>query len=475
MVRIPVAALALAALACGAPGLNLKYYQSLNERVERDDFDGARKKLKESKDLYGEKSRLVWHMDHAMIEHLAGDPAASNRQIDAAERTIEELYAKSLTREAVSFLTSDAVLNYQGEDFERVFLNVLGALNYAMLGQPDEAIVEAKRADLKLTERARTHKESPYAEDAFVRYLMGLVYEGGGETNDAWISYARAVATYEKQAKPFGVGVPQGLVRRAAAVAARLSFREELEALRTRYPDLVPADAAAVPPEAGTGRLVVVEMAGMVPAKVENRIELTLAAGLPFLTAQQVESKEESDVSSALTVARSVAGTHNIVIAFPTMKARPPASTPMRVHVDGAIEPGVGSAAAAETVHSLGAIAPKVLEERMGVIWGRTVARAVVKFLLAYAASKAGEAAGGKDYGWLVGFLAGAATSAALGASEHADTRQWGTLPYEVRLVVLDLPPGAHRVSVTSGGWQKDLGEVAVKPGGTAWRVVRTR
>lgn len=470
--RAPVVLVLFFALACGAPGLNLRYYRSLNDQLVQGDFQGARKRIDTSKDLYGEKSRLLWHMDQAMLAHLAGDLEASNRAIDAAERTIEDLYTRSLTREAASFLTSDAALPYAGEDFERVFLNALGALNYAILGEPDEAIVEAKRADLKLQERARTHKDSPYVDDPFIRYLMGLVYEDGGDTNDAFVSYARAIAAYEKQQQAFGVRVPRALVRRAAAAASRLGFAEEVESLRARYGNLVPADPRGQP---DAGRFVLVELAGTVPMKVENRIELTLAAGLPFLTAQQVTSKEESDVASALSVARSIAGTHNIVIAFPTMVAKPPATSPAEVVLPGAGASGGEAGTTAETVQNLGAIAPKVLEERMGVIWGRTVARAVVKFLLAYAARKTGEAAGGKDYGWLVGILAGAATSAALGASEHADTRQWGTLPSEVRMAVLDLPPGVHRVEVVSEGRRLAAQDVDIRPGRTTWRVLRTR
>ena len=468
--RSVLALLAVLAVACGAPGLNIQYYRSLNTAIEAGDFQGARKKLVASKELYGEKSRLIWHMDNAMIAHLEGDVDKSNRAVQAAEKTIEELYAKSLTREASSFLTSDASLPYEGEDYEKVFLNVLGALNYALAGNRDEAVVEAKRADLKLQERARRYKDSPYSEDAFVRYLMGLIYEDGGEINDAWISYARAIAVYEKQQGVFGVRVPAALVQRAARAAKQLGFFEELQSLRDRYGELV--DRALS--DRGGGRLVLVEMAGMVPFKVEQRIEMTLASGIPFVTAQEVTSKEESDVSSALSVARSLPGATNIVIAFPTMQANPPVTPPARISVRAGSDPSVAYSTVCEVVHNLGAIAPLTLKERMGAIWGRTVARAVVKFLLAYAAQKAGEAAGGKDYGWLVGALAGAVTTAALSASEHADTRQWGTLPYEVRMAVLDLPEGVHEVELTSGGQQWKIPDIKVTPGRATWRVLRT-
>lgn len=468
------------ATACGAPGVSVRHYADLNRAIEAGNHDAALARLHKSRELYGEKSAVLYLMDTAMIETLAGRPADANAHIQAAEDLIESLYTKSVTREAASFLTSDASLPYEGEDFEKVFLNVLAALNHARMGEPDEAAVEARRADVKLAEMARTRgRDTAYGEDAFVRFLMGLMYEDAGEANDAWVSYARAIQAY--QAQRFGVPVPRALARRAAIVAASLGFHDEVASLRESFPGAVPDDPLEW---AGMGRVVVVEFAGEVPAKAERRIEVTVGQGMVFLQTMDVTSREEQQVSSAISVAKSVAGTANVAIAYPVMVGRPPASHPVEVTVagpEGEVRSeagglgvgGWGASIVAEPVQNLAAIAPVCLEERMGRIWARTVARAVVKFLLAYAAQKAGEAAGGKKYGWLTGFLAGATTSAALQASEHADTRSWGTLPAEVRLAVIEVPPGEHEVRVT--GARAAPGRVLVEAGRSAWWIVRTR
>ncbi len=456
------------ATACGAPGISVRHYQDLNRTIEAGQYDAALARLHKSRELYGEKSQVLYLMDAAMIETLAGRPEDANAHIQAAQDLIESLYTKSLTREAASFLTSDASLPYEGEDFEKVFLNVLAALNYARMGQPDEAAVEARRADVRWAEIARTRgQDTAYGEDAFVRFLMGLMYEDAGEANDAWVSYARAIRTYRAQEGRFGVPVPGSLVRRAAVVAASLGFREEVASLRESFPGVVPHHPIE---RAGIGRIVVVEFAGEVPAKVERRIEVTVGQGLVFLQTMDVTSREEQQVSSAISAAKSVAGTANVAIAYPVMVGRPPASAPLPVWVAG---PQGEARVVTEPAHNLAAIAPVCLEERMGRIWARTVARAVVKFLLAYAAGKAGEAAGGEKYGWLTGFLAGATTGALLQASEHADTRQWGTLPAEVRLAVIEVPPGEHEVRV--GGARASFGRVRVEEGRSAWWIARTR
>lgn len=456
------------AAACGAPGVSVRHYQDLNSAIVAGQYDAALTRLHKSRKMYGGKSSVLYLMDTAMIETLAGRLADANAHIQGAEDLIESLYTKSLTREAASFLTSDASLPYEGEDFEKVFLNVLAALNYARMGEPDEAAVEARKADVKLAEMARTRgKGTAYGEDPFVRFLMGLMYEDAGEPNDAWVSYARAIRTYQAQEQRFGVPVPRSLVRRAAVVAHSLGFHDEVASLRELFPGAVPDEPGNV---AKMGRVVVVEFAGEVPAKAERRIEVTLGQGLIFLQTMDVTSQEEQQVSSALSVAKSIAGTANVAIAYPVFVGRAPVSAPVQVSVVG---PKREVMAGAEVVHNLAAIAPVCLEERMGRIWARTVARAVVKFLLAYAAAKAGEAAGGEKYGWLTGFLAGATTSAILLASERADTRSWGTLPAEVRLSVIEVPPGEYEVRVSGARVAPE--RVVVEARQSVWRLVRTR
>jgi hypothetical protein len=469
LTRIALAASILVPTAgCPGPGLNFQYYSSLHDTVASGDVKSALAKVEKSKDLYGKKSELLWQMDHAMLTHLDGRFEDSNGHIAAAEKILEDLYTRSVSKEAASFLTSDASLPYPGEDFEKVFLNVLGALNYSALGLRDEAVVEAKRADLKLNEIARVHPDASYREDPFVRLLMGLVYEDAGELNDAWISYAKALQVYERQSESFGVTIPSLLLDRAALSATRLGFQEELGGLKQKYTDrIVPR-----PIPEGLGRVVLVQLAGVVPLKVEERVEITLGNGLAFVQAMEVSSKDESDVSSALTVAKTVAAEENIVFAFPKMKARMPSEPELDVWVDAPVQ----ARAASELVLNLGMIAPKSLDERMGRIWAKLVARVVVRWLLAYAAGKAGEAAGGKDYGALTGLLARVTVGAALGAFEHADTRSWGTLPLQVRLAVLEVPPGTYDVSAGRGTTAlMQWSGVQVEKGRSTFLVARTR
>ena len=84
---------------------------------------------------------------------------------------------------------------------------------------------------------------------------------------------------------------------------------------------------------------------------------------------------------------------------------------------------------------NLDIIARATLEDRSGNIFARTVARALVKLAATKEAEKKSE--------WL-GFLVNMFTA----ATEKADTRSWVTLPREVRIGRIALPPGEHEIRI---------------------------
>jgi hypothetical protein len=59
-------------------------------------------------------------------------------------------------------------------------------------------------------------------------------------------------------------------------------------------------------------------------------------------------------------------------------------------------------------------------------------------------------------------------------ATENADIRAASLLPDRVEAIILDLPPGAHSLSLQSGGVVAELGDVQVEPGVLTLVPVRT-
>lgn len=157
-----------------------------------------------------------------MLLHLDSQYSPSNLAFESAKQLAEKLFTKSLSKELSTLLVSDNLRPYYGEDFERALLHVFSALNYHLMGDATGALVEARQVDFLLTKLQTDHgHKNIYTEDAFVRYLMGLLYENQGEINDAYISYWKSLEAYGSYKKklrclPPAVSGPKRPARRAA-------------------------------------------------------------------------------------------------------------------------------------------------------------------------------------------------------------------------------------------------------------------
>ena len=411
-------------------------YEKLAARLGRRDFEGLARLVGESEKDYGKQSRLLYHFDHAMALHLKGDWSASNQDVAAAGELIDELYTKSLSGEALAFLSNDMALPYAGENFQRVGIHVLGLLNYALLGLKDEALVEAKKAEqrLKQTQDAVGGGKVAYSEDALARYLSALLYEeaGGQERWDAYLDYKHSLRALEAYHRDYGQPLPRRIGVDLQRLAKGLGEAGEAKEWEQRFG---PFEGATLKETASSRcEVVVLLFEGLAPAKVSEGVQLPIVlkdGTRQFFTA-----------------------------AFPAYRRRDEEPASAWVLVGEQREE-------LEVFQDWAAIAVRDLKDRVGLLTLKAIARATAKFQAARAiqqeARKAGQGAE------LLAFLG---TNLYSLASEQADTRSWRTLPARVQLARLDLPPGRHRVSLElrQGGAQEmaDLGELDLKAGDKA-------
>jgi uncharacterized protein len=109
-----------------------------------------------------------------------------------------------------------------------------------------------------------------------------------------------------------------------------------------------------------------------------------------------------------------------------------------------------------EVVHNVTALADKALAERMAGITVKALARAATKFSLAEGAMRGAQHAAGKDAGPWVGLLVGLLAKGLAVASEEADKRSWQTLPDEIHLARVWVPPGRYQVQNRVAGELND-------------------
>jgi hypothetical protein len=171
-------------------------YQSSTEKARNAFFEGhfadAAKDL-ESKANEDGKDQLLYLFDKGMALQLAGDYKPSEKDWIAADRMSDVKDYVSLSTEAATLLTNDSIKQYKGEDFEKVIVNAFLAIDYALEGNFEDALVECRRVNNKLT-RYKIEAKRNYEQNPFARYLSGLIWESTGHPEDAYIDFK---STYE--------------------------------------------------------------------------------------------------------------------------------------------------------------------------------------------------------------------------------------------------------------------------------------
>lgn len=428
------AALSLFLMSCAS---STEFYRDVEGYVAQGKYVQAIEGVRKNESAYGDKSTVLYNLDLGLLYHYAGESDSSTRHFFAAEKEIEDLYTKSVSLAALSFVLNDNILPYEGEDFEKVLINIFLALNYAEQGLADDALVEARKVDLKLREYARQYEgKNKYQEDAFIRYIAGALYESSGELNDAFISYRKAYETYQSYSKEYGTPAPPFLLDDLVRAATLLSFTEE----KDMYQKL--GGRVFTRSDREKGSVLVIAYAGKGPIKEEQRATVTIP-----------------DSSGTL---------HTFQIALPKFRPRHRGNRSYNVSIALSNDTVNSRTVVAEDIT---AIAGKTLEDRLGLIYLKSGGRAVLKFL---AAEKA-KAELKKDSDSKVRNILGSiAIDLFVGATEQADTRTWRTLPGEIQLARIHLAPGKHTISIRSsdGGYELREEVVAIRAGKTSFVIV---
>ncbi len=445
------------------------YYGELNTLVGQGDYlDAATLVEKSKQDIYGEKNALLYYLDNGMLLQLAGKYAESNESFERAKQLWLDYFTKSITTEASTFLISDNTRPYYGEDFERAMISVLEALNYVMLGQPNDALVEARQVDHFLqTLRVNYGYKNIYKEDAFARYLTGMLFENQGQVNDAYISYRQALDAYSDGLKTYGVPVPRALVGDALRTARELGFADAVQEITKTWGDAPEPEAAA-----NSGELVVLDYAGFVAEKIEHFIDLSFGYAWDYVGSLSPRRDEQEQTEQAGAIARSILSSDQVRLAFPKYVRDPTRVASLRLQ-DDTVGPEVSSA----VVDNVSAIAEQSLDDRIARIRARTIARAAIKFALAYNISRRVEKESGNP---LLGWVTKKALAVGSAALEHADTRSWRSLPDEILMSRMRLSPGVHSITLRCYDrngtviHQETIRNVTIRPGKKTFVIVRT-
>jgi hypothetical protein len=102
-------------------------YSNTERYLHYHDFKQAIAQIENAKKngKYKKKDRVLYWLDLGMLQSYNQQFDLSNKLLTNAENAIEELYTKSIRKEAGSLLLNDNIKDYAGEDYENIILMFL--------------------------------------------------------------------------------------------------------------------------------------------------------------------------------------------------------------------------------------------------------------------------------------------------------------------------------------------------------------
>lgn len=357
---------------------------------------------------------LLYLLDKAMLQRMAGQYKASNASFEQAKVLMDKLEATSITEQIGALTINDSAMSYEGEDYEQIAVHIYAALNYIELGLWDEARVEALQIDERI-KRLKEKHDGKAINDPFGRYLTGLIFEQGGEYSDAMIAYRDAYQTYQKYKLATPLFLQQDLLR----LTKYLGLDQEHKTYMTQFSLKA---YGAVRQLEKQGEVVLLIHHSLAPIKRAHELLVYSATGVPLRISMPVYQSRPNYIDQA----RLIVGDKSVQTVM---------------------------------VDSFDKLARLSLATHRAAITARLIARALIKKQAALHAKKKG--------GSLAGFLVDVAGM----VTETADTRSWLTLPKHILFARLPLSAGTYPASLELMGANGhivqvvDLGNIKVSKG----------
>ena len=270
-------AIAASGCAINPAGKDRNTSAQLNEALRASNYTGAQKTIADAYD--DKKNRSLMLMEGGLVDYLSKDHQQSIHRLNEAEVLTDEAETKRVSEYLKSIMAGPTSLSYGGALFERAYIHYYKAMNFLALANNhtgndredalEGARIEARKIDRLLNsiqdqeptyDEAKEGKESTfkqmtlllrglygrtldrdalaYREDAYIRYMEGVIYESNGELDSARIAYQGAANLYEKgYAKQYGLG--QAIVEMAWFEVVRVmrkagGYRNEVADLTKR-------------------------------------------------------------------------------------------------------------------------------------------------------------------------------------------------------------------------------------------------
>jgi uncharacterized protein len=391
------------------------------------------------------RDKLLRSLYDGLVAFYAEEYERSGKSLQTADELAEDRYTKSISRGALSMVSSDLVLPYMPGQTERLLVHYYAALSYLRRNDVPGAAVEARRLSQLLEQFDERREPADRTTRAFLRYFAGTVFEAVGDRNDADVAYRNARELAGSSALPAAVPVPN-LSGEVVVLLERGFVAQRVE--ESMYIEIGSAERDSL---GGDDDHLDSPRRTWAVSRMLRQIESDPDSGV-YRTGGRRLRRENYELDDAADYLLKVAWP----VFLRPVRQRAPASVL------------IGDRETARFTLS-GDISDAIIADyrrQRALLLTRTVARALVK----YAATEVAEKKKG-EAGKTIASFAGSVL-------EHADTRSWHLLPADIALTRLTLPPGRHRLSIRVGTPSDstrpiDLGDVEITPGGITFLTTR--
>lgn len=467
-----IAGLAILLSSCATYNTQVgKYYSSL----QQGDYSDASSSLDRNKLLKKDRNRLLYLLERGKLCYMMQQWDSSNRYLNEADAMMEA------SRRSAGDVIAGTLLNpmmqrYRAEDFETYLVHYYKALNYLQLGQRDEAMVEARRIQLRTNAQDdKTGNRDKYSEDAFSLIVQGLIYESARDFNNAFISYRNAADVYlRNKGESYGTRIPQQLKKDLVRTARQMGFLDEADRYIREF-----NDGMAMNDSAGSegGELVLFWENGSAPVKAQEDLFFTAvkgAGGAVFFT-DGTGRYNNIPFISGYDNNTNLGDLRSMRVAIPKYEAQPLLYRSASVMLNGSSYP-------LEQAEDINNLAFATLRERMLKELATTLTRLAVKKLAETAVR--GNTSSGNDKNKTAEQKKkdkkeeNTREAIALGmqllsfASEKADTRNWQSLPHSIHYVRVPLRKGMNELELSLDG--RALRNIKISVEGTGGLQMKT-
>ncbi len=134
--------------------------------------------------------QVVALFEYGTAEQIAKSYKDSAKAFMLVDQLTEIKDYHSLSRVTGSLLLNEGMVQYKGEDYEKVLINAMLAIDFLMLKDYESAMVETRRMNEKLY-KYRFEAKKNYEQNPFAFYLAALIREENKDYDGAYIDFKK--------------------------------------------------------------------------------------------------------------------------------------------------------------------------------------------------------------------------------------------------------------------------------------------